>query len=170
MLSSEQVMNTSFEPLHLVNTYGAFGTVSRTRSEIIVEGTDDETVTNRTVWKEYEFRGKPGSPELRPPQVAPYHLRLDWLMWFAAMEPQRAQASWFVPFVTKLLEGDRATLGLLKSNPFADRPPHFVRAELVQYRFTTPAERERTGLWWDREPAGLYMGPVSLRRPDDFQR
>ena len=36
------MMNSSFEPLHLVNTYGAFGSVTRERREIVIEGTDDE--------------------------------------------------------------------------------------------------------------------------------
>ena len=32
-------MNTSFDPLHLVNTYGAFGCISRQRYEVVVQGT-----------------------------------------------------------------------------------------------------------------------------------
>ena len=35
MLSTGQIMNTSFDPLRIVNTYGAFGSVGRTRPEII---------------------------------------------------------------------------------------------------------------------------------------
>jgi len=163
MLSSEQVMNTSFEPLHLVNTYGAFGTVTRVRDEIVVEGTDAAALDGQTVWREYEFKGKPGDPFRRPVQIAPYHLRLDWLMWFAAMEPVEEHASWFDPFVVKLLQGDRTTLGLLRSNPFPDRPPRYVRAELFRYTFTTPDERRATGRWWNRTPeARLYLPPVSL--------
>ncbi len=41
MLSPSQMMNFSFNPLHLVNTYGAFGSITRTRYEIVLEGTDD---------------------------------------------------------------------------------------------------------------------------------
>ncbi|HUP43020.1 MAG TPA: hypothetical protein VM599_07400 [Thermoanaerobaculia bacterium] len=29
------------------------------------------------------------------------------------------------------------------------------------YRFTTAAERRRTGHWWRREETGLYLPPVS---------
>jgi hypothetical protein len=162
MLSPAQVMNTSFEPFHLVNTYGAFGSITRHRQEIVVEGTDDHEPTDQTVWKEYEFRGKPGDTSRLPPQIAPYHLRLDWLMWFAAMESPQDQP-WFAPFIVKLLEGDAATLSLLRKNPFPDRPPQFVRAELFLYRFTTPDERRRTGQWWQRERISLYLPPVSLR-------
>lgn len=79
LLSSQQAMNTSYEPLHLVNTYGAFGAVTKRRFEIIVEGTDARTIDGFTLWKEYVFKGKPGDVSCRPPIVAPYHLRLDWL-------------------------------------------------------------------------------------------
>ena len=85
MLSPAQVMNTSFNPLQIVNTYGAFGSITRTRDEIVIEGTDAETVTDTSVWREYEFKGSRAIRARMPPQVAPYHLRLDWLMWFAAM-------------------------------------------------------------------------------------
>ena len=85
MLSPGQVMNTSFNPLQIVNTYGAFGSVTKERYEIVIEGTSEEAVTPSTVWQEYEFKGKHGELTYRPPIVAPYHMRLDWLMWFAAM-------------------------------------------------------------------------------------
>src|SRR6185503_7269791 len=55
LLSRNQMMNASFEPLHLVNTYGAFGSVSRERYEVVLEGTKDSVVTPATVWAEYEF-------------------------------------------------------------------------------------------------------------------
>ncbi|HEX4348259.1 MAG TPA: lipase maturation factor family protein [Vicinamibacterales bacterium] len=162
LFSSSQMMNSSFEPLHIVNTYGAFGSVTDVRNEIVVEGTSDSALTDHTVWREYEFRGKPGDPARMPPQIAPYHLRLDWLMWFAAMEPPEEHAQWFDPMIQKRLAGDRATLSLLRTNPFADAPPRFIRAELFRYTFTTPGERHATGRWWNRESAGrLYMRPTS---------
>src|SRR5579871_229601 len=143
MLAPAQVMNTSFDPLHLVNTYGAFGSITRVRHEIVVEGADADPAAADTAWREYEFKGKPGDPSRRPPQIAPYHLRLDWLMWFAAMgDPD--EEPWFGALVAKLLEGDRDTLSLLQSNPFPDRPPRYVRARYYTYRFTTADERRRT--------------------------
>ncbi|WP_068189965.1 lipase maturation factor family protein, partial [Mycobacterium sp. UM_CSW] len=87
MLSPRQRMNMSFNPFHLVNTYGAFGSIGRVRREVVIEGTDELRVTDETVWKEYEFKGKPGGVRRLPRQWAPYHLRLDWLMWFAAISP-----------------------------------------------------------------------------------
>ncbi|MDT3397877.1 lipase maturation factor family protein [Streptomyces sp. B1866] len=164
LASGGQVMNYSFNPLHLVNTYGAFGSVSRSRREVVIEGTDEPVVTPGTVWKEYEFRGKPGDVRRLPRQFAPYHLRLDWLMWFAGLSPAYAR-QWFAPLVTRLLEGDRATLRLLRACPFPDAPPVHVRARLYRYRFTTRAERRATGAWWHRTLVRDFLPPVSLDRP-----
>ncbi len=166
MLSAGQLMNYSYNPLHLVNTYGAFGSITRMRNEIVIEGTDAERISGATVWREYEFKGKPGDPSTLPPQIAPYHLRLDWLMWFAAMGDPTEQP-WFGALLTRLLEGDGATLGLLKANPFPDRPPRYVRALYYSYRFTTREERRQTGRWWNRELLGMYYGPVALRLRDE---
>jgi hypothetical protein len=162
LLSRRQLMNYSFDPLHLVNTYGAFGSVTKERYEVVVEGTEDVVLRPQTSWREYEFKGKPGDVRRRPPQYAPYHLRLDWLMWFAAMSSPRYH-EWFVPFMGKLLEADRATLRLLRIDPFDGRAPRFVRARLFLYRFTTPAERRETGAWWSRTLEGDYVRPLTLR-------
>jgi hypothetical protein len=156
LLSRHQLMNYSFTPLHLVNTYGAFGHITRTRHEIVIEGTADGTV-----WKEYEFKGKPGDPRRWPRQFAPYHLRLDWLMWFAALSPGRPQP-WILALMGKLLTNDRAVLKLLRGNPFPDCPPTQVRARLYRYRFTTPAERRRTGAWWERTLVSEYLPPLTI--------
>ena len=162
MVSSHQRMNAAFNPLHLMNTYGAFGSIGRTRLEVVIEGTDDAEITERTVWKEYGFKGKPGDPRRLPRQWAPYHLRLDWLMWFAAMASPD-EHPWFTALIVKLLQGDAATLALLQTNPFPDHPPRYVRALSYRYRFTTPDERRQSGDWWKRELEGTYFGPVALK-------
>ncbi|ELZ03952.1 lipase maturation factor family protein [Natrialba asiatica] len=163
ILSASQTMNTAFDPLHLVNTYGAFGSITKTRYEIVIEGTTDETVTDETTWREYRFKGKPTDPERRPPQIAPYHLRLDWQLWFAAMAPTPRRHPWFLRFLGKLLEGDAEALALLAEDPFADSEgPAHVRAVRYRYRYTTPEERAETGRWWHRERVGSYVRPVSL--------
>jgi hypothetical protein len=161
LVGRRQLMNYSFNRLHLVGTYGAFGSITRRRHEIVVEGTDAAEPTAETAWREYEFKGKPGDLSRRPPQIAPYHLRLDWLMWFAALSPRYA-GEWFGPFVERLLAGDASTLRLLRANPFADAPPVWIRARYYHYRFTTRAERRATGAWWVRELVGDYLQPVSL--------
>jgi hypothetical protein len=165
LISSRQMMNTSFEPLHLVNTYGAFGSITKPRYEVMVEGTADAVPgVPGGKWLAYEFKGKPGDPTRMPPQIAPYHLRLDWLMWFAAMG-RYTDYPWFVNFTAKLLQNDPAVLSLLRSNPFPDRPPRYVRAMLYRYRFSTPEERSRTSAWWQREEEGPWFPAVSLDTP-----
>lgn len=163
LISRHQVMNASFNPLHLVNTYGAFGTVGRVRDEVVIEGTDEREITDDTVWKEYRFKGKPGDVRRRPPQVAPYHLRLDWLMWFAALSPSYA-ASWFEAFVAKLLDNDPATLKLLRGNPFPGSPPACIRARLYRYRFTDRRELLSGRNWWQRTLVGEFLPAVTKAR------
>jgi hypothetical protein len=159
-------MNRSFNPLHLVNTYGAFGSISRLRHEVVLQGTTAERVTPETEWREYGFPGKPGDPLRRPRQFAPYHLRLDWLLWFAALNRGYARP-WLQRYAQKLLEGDRDALRLLArrgGNPFPDGPPRHVRALIYRYRFTDPATHRATGAWWDRELLGIYLPPLSRSR------
>ncbi|MBV9855397.1 MAG: lipase maturation factor family protein [Streptosporangiaceae bacterium] len=162
LMSRRQLMNASFDPFHLVNTYGAFGSITRRRYELVIEGTSEPEVTADTRWREYEFRGKPGDPRRRPPQFAPYHLRLDWLMWFAPLSPGYAEP-WLGPLLYRLLTGDRDVLRLLRFNPFPGAPPSFVRIRRYHYRFTSWRELRRTGAWWERELMGDYVAPVALR-------
>jgi hypothetical protein len=169
MLSSHQRMNMSFNPFHLVNTYGAFGSIGRVRREVVIEGTDEERLTPHTVWKEYEFKGKPGAVGRLPRQWAPYHLRLDWLMWFAAISPGYAH-QWLVPLLQRLLRNDRPTLRLLRHNPFPDSPPRYVRAQLYEYRFTTLAELRRDRAWWHRTLVGGYVRPMTLQKVTSIQQ
>ena len=167
-------MNYTYYPLHLVGAYGAFGTVTKERYEVVIEGTDETVITPDTKWKEYGFKGKPGDVNRRPPQIAPYHLRLDWLMWFlpfsVTVTPNGivfpGHEVWFVRFIEKLLEGDRATLKLLKSNPFPSAPPKFIRAQYYLYQFTTHEERKASGAWWRRTLVDEYLPFVSLTNPD----
>jgi hypothetical protein len=158
LLSSSQRMNTSFDPLRLVNSYGAFGSVTRVRRELVVEATDAPGPD--AAWREYEFRGKPGDVHRRPPQWAPYHLRLDWLMWFVALSPAYGR-SWLTAFLGKLLVADRATLRLLRSAPYGDDCPAAVRVLLYRYRFTTRAERRATGAWWHRDLERQLVAPLT---------
>ena len=160
LLSRRQLMNASFNRYHLVNAYGAFGTVTKDRFEVIVEGSAAEDPADESAWRAYEFRGKPGDPSRMPRQFAPYHLRLDWLMWFLALGSRDTR--WFETLIARLLEGDRRTLRMLRVNPFPDAPPRRIRARVFLYRYTTPAERRQTGDWWVRTEVGLLVAPVAL--------
>ena len=159
LFSHHQAMNRSYDPLNLVNTYGAFGSVTRVRREIIIEGTKDSIVTEKSEWLPYEFKGKPGSLIRKPPLVSPYHYKIDWQMWFAAMSPYQHHP-WFIPFIQKLLEGEKSVLRLLYKNPFPDRPPTYIRAELYEYHFASLKNKE--GAFWVRKRVGVYIPPVHL--------
>ncbi|HXV27377.1 MAG TPA: lipase maturation factor family protein [bacterium] len=164
LFSPNQMMNASFNPLHLVNTYGAFGSVTRTRMEVILEGTDDEKLTGNTGWREYEFKCKPGNVRRAPCLMSPYHYRLDWQIWFAAMSSFRYHP-WILNLSAKLLEGDPQTLSLLAYNPFPEKPPKYIRASLYAYHFTDSKEMKKTGNWWRRTYEREYLPPLSLDNP-----
>ncbi|HWP37453.1 MAG TPA: lipase maturation factor family protein [Gemmatimonadales bacterium] len=149
------------EPFRSVNSYGLFRVMTVERPEIIVEGSDDGVH-----WLAYEFRHKPGDPARRPGFVAPHQPRLDWQMWFAALSRYEL-TPWFAAFLARLLQGAPDVLRLLRANPFLLRPPRYVRALLYDYRFTTPAERRRTGAWWTRRLLGPYSPVLSLGSPPD---
>jgi hypothetical protein len=157
LLSGSQVMNTSFEAYDLVNTYGAFGSIGRERREIVFEGTSDAVADEHATWREYQFPCAPCDPARRPCLISPYHYRLDWQMWFAAMSrPERYP--WTLRLVWKLLHNDAPALSLMDGNPFPDAPPRFVRARLYIYRFAPPD----SGRWWDRELVGDWIPPLSV--------
>ena len=157
MFSPRQVMNTSFDPFHLVNTYGAFGTVGRERDEIVLSGTTEEDVGRETVWLEYEFRCKPGDIRRRPCIVSPYHERIDWQMWFAAMSVIQREP-WLVRFIQKLLEGDPLAAGLLARDPFRGSAPRYIKADLYRYELTDAGDA-----WWQRTYVRPYLPPVAKR-------
>ncbi len=147
MLSSRQIMNTSLDGLRLVNTYGLFGTVGKKRHELIIEGTTDESVDTNTEWRPYEFKAKPGRTDRGLPIISPYHYRLDWQIWFAAMSvPQ--QQPWIFHLIWKLLHNDAGALSLLANNPFPNQPPGIIRIELYQYKFLPPGDE--SGNVWER--------------------
>lgn len=158
LLSKTQAMNSSYNQFFLVNTYGAFGSVGKTRQEIIIYGTDEDSVTPDTKWLEYEFYYKPGNLLKTPPIVAPYQPRLDWQIWFAAMSHYRNHP-WFIVLIAKLLENEPVVTHLLDYNPFVDQAPKFIKADLYQYEFTKFPEKDA---WWKRKKIGPYFPPISL--------
>jgi Lipase maturation factor len=163
ILSPQQIMNTSFDPLDLVNTYGAFGSVGRVRLNVVFEGTMDEAPDEKANWKAYRYKGLPVALDRRPPQIAPYQLRLDWQMWFAAMSSPE-EYPWTLNLVSKLLHNDPGAVGLFANNPFPDHPPRYIRAVLYRYSFAAPGNPDR--LWWNRERIGdVWLPAMSADDP-----
>ena len=145
-------------PFRSVNTYGLFADMTESRPEIIVEGSND-----RILWKTYEFRWKPGDLTKAPKWVAPHQPRLDWQMWFAALQGDYQRTYWFLNFMGDLLGGNPHVLKLLAENPFPDEPPRYVRATLYDYRFTKLSTKHSEGTWWEREWKRIYCPAISLR-------
>ncbi|KAM6114267.1 lipase maturation factor 1 [Pterocles gutturalis] len=165
LLNSRQVMNTSFNPLRIVNTYGAFGSITKERTEVILQGTSSLDPNDpAAVWEEYDFKCKPGDLKRRPCFITPYHYRLDWLMWFAAFQTYE-QNEWIIHLAGKLLAQEEATLSLMATNPFAGRaPPRWIRGEHFKYKFSQPGGKHASeGRWWIRKRIGPYFPPINLQ-------
>jgi predicted DCC family thiol-disulfide oxidoreductase YuxK len=145
------------EPFRTVNRYGLFAVMTTSRPEIAIEGSNDGEQ-----WKAYEFKYKPGDLKRAPSFVEPHQPRLDWQMWFAALESYDSN-NWFIPFCSKLLQGSPEVLSLLARNPFPDHPPRYIRAEVYQYHFTKFSEKRESGQWWKRDGPQEYSPVFSLR-------
>jgi len=146
----------SVGPFRSFNDYGLFAVMTVERPELVFEGSNDGTD-----WREYGFPYKPGELARRPRWVAPHQPRLDWQLWFAALEPPEANP-WVEKLCELLLRGDSAVLGLFSRNPFPARPPTYVRVVRYRYDFTDARERAQTGNWWRRTPIDFYIQPVEL--------
>ena len=151
-----QLVARAIEPLHVVSPYGLFAVMTTERDEIVIEGSYDGVD-----WREYEFRYKPGDVTRRPPWNIPHQPRLDWQMWFAALDDPR-RLRWFALFLTRVLQNEPTVMALMASNPFPDKPPRYVRAKFYAYTFSGAADKAR-GPWWNRRLLGLYFPAVSLR-------
>jgi predicted DCC family thiol-disulfide oxidoreductase YuxK len=143
------------EAFRIVNGYGLFRVMTKDRGEIVIEGS-----TDGIEWTPYEFRWKPGDLRRAPSWCAPHQPRLDWQMWFAALETPQ-QNPWLVGLIARLLEGSRDVTGLFARNPFPDEPPQYIRAMFYRYRFTNNEERRQTGAWWKRQELRGYLPTIS---------
>ena len=164
LMARRQMMNASFDRYRLVNSYGAFGTVSEVREELIIESA--EKVGGP--WRDYVFKAKPG-PVTRPcPWISPYHYRLDWLMWIACVCGGIERSPWLLPLLLKLLEQDEGVLSLLDGNPWADDNgeaggvvgPKCIQIEKYRYKFNYDKNlkgEDGKPLYWRRERVGRYF-------------
>ena len=143
------------EAFRVVNGYGLFRVMTRDRCEIVIEGS-----TDAIEWRPYEFKWKPGDVKRAPGWCAPHQPRLDWQMWFAALESPE-QNPWLVGLIARLLEGSRDVTELLAYNPFPDKPPQYIRAMFYRYRFTSREERRETAAWWKRQELREYLPTIS---------
>ncbi|MDB4957034.1 MAG: hypothetical protein JWO36_4603 [Myxococcales bacterium] len=156
LAAKHQAMNRSYDRLAIVNTYGAFGSVDMVRHELVIEGSIDGEH-----WLAYELPCKPGALDRRPCLLGPYHLRLDWLIWFAAMS-ERPRDPWILHLVWKLLDGDTTVRQLIAVDPFGGKPPKWVRIRRFVYHLAPQA----ADAWWTRDDEQLWLPPITLDSPD----
>ena len=167
LIGPNQVMNASYDRFALVNTYGLFGGITRSRYEIIMKGTTDKKITKQTLWKEYSIPCKPGFPSKRPCMASPYHYRLAWQIWFAAIDKDRIQP-WILHWVYKLLLHKKGALSLLEDNPFPKSPPAHIKMDLYLYNFNRPKEykKDDRNLWYKRKFIRNYLPPLNKNHPE----
>ena len=159
LLSPRQAMNTSYNYWHLLNSYGAFGSVGKERLQVIISATTDSILWPETTWEEYQFKCAPGDVTRRPCLVTPYHYHLDWQMWFSAMYPELRE-EWLYRLAVRLLEKDSGVEELFASVPFSEKPT-FIKMDLYRYRFAKWSDWPR--VWWERERVGEYLPPTELK-------
>ncbi|MCH8846234.1 MAG: lipase maturation factor family protein [Proteobacteria bacterium] len=146
------------DPFGIVNSYGPFAVMTRVRNEIVIEGSADEST-----WQEYQFKYKPGNLEKCPTWVAPHQPRIDWQMWFAALNKPEHER-WLFNLLIRLLQHSEPVTAIFKYNPFPDDPPASVRARFYEYTFTSAEERKKTGQCWNRSLVGEYYPPISIKK------
>lgn len=174
-----QVMNASFDPFRLVNTYGAFGSVGESRYEPIISVSNDGQN-----WTELELPCKPGNVKRRPCFCAPYHYRLDWNIWFIGFKPHQSMLQrrerWMFELLRKILlvsdasrlENDTPWLALLDSSS-ADwlqlNPVKYIKVDMYRYRMADPIwiiagkwlMREEV-IWWTRDFEEILIPPLEI--------
>ena len=168
LCSSKQLMNASFDPLRLINSYGAFGVVNEERIELVIESAMDY----KGPWKEYEFKVKPGNIFRKPRWISPYHYRLDWQMWIASTCGGIDRSLWMYTFLYKLLKGEKQVIDLLASDPWSSKGkeqkdaiesgnqesqnvPKYIRVEKYLYKFNT--SKGVGNSYWTREKIGNFF-------------
>ncbi|MGB0592322.1 MAG: lipase maturation factor family protein [Myxococcota bacterium] len=153
-----EVVAKTARSLNICGTYGAFANMTEDRPEILIEGSVDGVT-----WRPYPLRYK--TLELDRPHgfAGPHMPRLDWQLWFAALRQECRRTRWYLPFMTRLLEGRAEVLALFADDPFPDGPPTYLRSTLWSYTFTTERERGMTGDVWKRTPRGTYCPTLTLR-------
>ncbi|XGC81846.1 lipase maturation factor family protein [Bdellovibrio bacteriovorus] len=140
-------------PFRISNPYGLFAVMTKTRPELVLEGSNDGIH-----WEEYEFKHKPTSLKRMPPIVAPHQPRLDWQMWFAALETFNDNL-WLQNLMTRIFQQAPDVLALFEKDPFKGKAPKALRLIKYHYKFATWEQWRKQGIWWQREMIGFY-GPT----------
>ncbi|MGB5735894.1 MAG: lipase maturation factor family protein [Thiohalocapsa sp.] len=145
------------EPLRIANRYHVFPSIDTERYSVQVEA----SLTGQD-WVPLDWRYAPDDPRRITPFIVPHQPRLDWQLWFVPKGPVFLRD--FETLLTRLREGSPAVTRLLAEAPFGDQPPKLFRIRVYRYRFATPRERTKQGVWWVREDQGPFWPLPELGR------
>ncbi len=133
---------------YICNSYGAFSVMTTERYELALEGSLDGQT-----FAEFEFKWKPGSLNRWPGQVAPFQPRVDWQMWFAALDPDRLPY-WLIAMIQRLKQGEPGVQNLLAFVPFERKPIPYIQLVYYRYVFTDWTTWRASKAIWTRTRLG----------------
>jgi predicted DCC family thiol-disulfide oxidoreductase YuxK len=151
-----------FMPFRSANSYGLFSVMTTERPEITVEASSDGLA-----WQPYRFRYAMSPGDASMPFLLPHMPRLDWQMWFAALEYRAGgqPPGWMMPFLARLQENAPPVLGLLARGGAADlAAPKYFRLRLDLLQFAPPNTHKESGRFWEATPLPTYTIEGSLQR------
>lgn len=142
-----------FAAFRSTNSYGLFSVMTVERPEITIESS-----TDGVVWEPYRFRYKMNPSESSLPFFMPHMPRLDWQMWFAALEYRESgrPPGWIMSLLARLQEGSPDVKGLLLPSGATEISPRMFRLRLDLLQFTEPAEHRQSGRVWRAQPLPEY--------------
>lgn len=148
-------------PLRSANAYGLFSVMTTERPEITIEGSVDGQT-----WEAFEFRYKADADKAPPSIFLPHMPRLDWQMWFAALEFHASGRlpDWLLPLLGKLQAGEPAVTRLLAKDPFGAERPEYLRVRLDLLTFAPPGTNGTPSPYWNRTPLPEYTVQGRLER------
>lgn len=147
-------------PLRSANSYGLFSVMTTERPEITVE-----TSTDGRTWVPVAFRYKMSADDNALPLFPPHMPRLDWQMWFAALEFRTSGRlpGWIGPFLARLQEQSPLVLRLIENTDPPGPAPRFFRIKLDLLDFTRLGAAEARTRTWQARPLSEYTIEGSLR-------
>lgn len=142
-----------FASFRSTNSYGLFSVMTTERPEITIEASSDGIA-----WAPYRFRWKMDASDNSLPFFMPHMPRLDWQMWFAALEyRERGQPpGWIMPLLARLQQRSPEVAGLLAPSAAGELTPRFFRLRLERLEFSEPGERSESGKLWKAEALPAY--------------
>ena len=140
-----------FPAFCLSNSYGLFARMTTKRYEINLEGSLDGNT-----WQRIPFKYKVEDIYERGRQIAPLQPRLDWQMWFLALDPSHL-SPWFNDFLAKVFKGSEGVIALIGEYPFKNQAPKFIRVSVALYRFSNLKEKKESGKFWIKEDLSSFI-------------